>query len=212
MKKYICGGMAAAFLLLFVSFASADVLYDNGPIDGTVDAFTINLGKTVSNSFSLSSNSTVTGVTFGSWDFPRDPISTIDWAITTDHLGGTTLFSGSGATVANSFMTTNSYGYHIYENNFSLSALLSAGTYWLQLSNAVTPNGNGVFWDENNGPSSAYSSGLGNLANYDINGTTGSESFQITGRAASVPEPTTMLLFGAGLAGLTAIRRKNRNG
>ena len=45
-------------------------LYSNGPLDGTHDAWTINYGYVVSNSFTLGSASTVGGFDFYTWGYP----------------------------------------------------------------------------------------------------------------------------------------------
>ena len=58
------------FLALAVVPASAQVLYDDGPINGTVDAWTINFGFVIGDSFTLLNNSTVGGFNFGAWEFP----------------------------------------------------------------------------------------------------------------------------------------------
>ena len=47
------------------------VLYENGPINGTTDAWTINEGFVVSNTFTVpSGGSPVIGMSFGAWVFP----------------------------------------------------------------------------------------------------------------------------------------------
>ena len=43
------------------------VFYDDGPINGTVDAWTINYGYIVSDTFVAPHNTTVTGFMFGAW-------------------------------------------------------------------------------------------------------------------------------------------------
>ena len=43
------------------------VIYDNGPINGTTDAWTINFGFVVSDTFTVTRAANVTGMTFGAW-------------------------------------------------------------------------------------------------------------------------------------------------
>ena len=76
-------GVMAASLAAGTSFASASVLYDNGAINGGINAWNISNGYAVENSFTLSSASTVTGVLFGLWSNPGDVISTVDLGIST---------------------------------------------------------------------------------------------------------------------------------
>jgi hypothetical protein len=46
--------------------AVAQVVYDNGPINGTTDGWTINFRFSVSNTFTTSGG-TLTGLDFGAW-------------------------------------------------------------------------------------------------------------------------------------------------
>ena len=102
-------------LVLAVIPASAQVLYGNGPINGTVDAWTINFGYVVSNGFNLPVAATVTGFDFGVWEFPGDSMTSVDWSITASENGGTVFGSGtaSGANLADTFVSSNQYGYDI---------------------------------------------------------------------------------------------------
>lgn len=61
--------------------ASAQVLYEDGPVNGTQDAWTINFGYIVSDSLTLNGNS-VSGFAFYAWEFPGDVLSSVDWSIT----------------------------------------------------------------------------------------------------------------------------------
>ena len=75
---------ALALLLIGGRQAKADpVLYDNGPINGTVTARTINFSWSVSDSFTLSSASTLTGVQIGLWVAAGGVPSSVAWSIGT---------------------------------------------------------------------------------------------------------------------------------
>ncbi len=71
------------------------VLYDNGPVNGTVDAWAINFGYVVSDTFTLASEDTVSGFDFYVWAYPGDTALSVDWSITSDEFGGTTYGSGT---------------------------------------------------------------------------------------------------------------------
>ena len=130
-------------LALAVIPASASTLYSNGGLNGTYDAFTINFGYIVSNNFALSGASTVTGFDFNTWSYPGDTPLAVDWSITGAENGGTVYGSGAGASLANTVISTNGYGYQINNDVVSgLNVSLGAGTYWLNLQNAVTSQGN----------------------------------------------------------------------
>ena len=64
--------------------AAAQVVYSNGPINGTIQGWTINFGFAVSDTFSLSSSQTLTSVSFGADAAPGDVIEDVDWAIVLD--------------------------------------------------------------------------------------------------------------------------------
>jgi len=71
--------------------AVADTVYDNGPINGSIDAWTINFGFEISDSFTLSgASTTLTGLSFGAWLFPGDTITSVEVSITNFEGGGPT--------------------------------------------------------------------------------------------------------------------------
>jgi hypothetical protein len=196
-------------LMLVVAPAMADV-YNNGPYNGTNDAWTINFGFTVSDSFTLgSSGGAVDSFHFVYWD-----ASSSDVLTTADLQLGTTSFGGSATTVAfsNTFLGTNQYGYFLYQADATgLSIPWAGGAGFATLGNACTTSGcsisNPIYWDENSGPSTAYENTIGSIP---------SEAFTLT-RACSagspdclppVPEPSSILLFSSGVFGLVGILRR----
>jgi hypothetical protein len=187
------------------------VLYSNGSGDVGL-AYLINYGEAITDSFTLSQNSTVTGADFAAWILTDpDTLSTVDYAITTAPLGGTTESSGTVSPVGSLTMVEGGWDY--YEESFSIPNVdLSAGTYWLELQNAVEADGGiEVAWQVDNGPSGAFSSAYGNLNGLSTPGSN-SEAFDIYGAANSAtPEPSGIALLGSGLAMLAAqTRRKLR--
>src|SRR5271169_7030322 len=92
--------------------------YDNGPINGTTDAWTINFGYVVSDTFTLASDATVTGVSFGVWEFPGDTMQTVDYTITQTENG---VGVGQTVNVTDKFISANQYGYNIDLISFNSS-------------------------------------------------------------------------------------------
>src|SRR5208282_4581603 len=173
-----------AFLCLALMLpASAQVLYDNGPINGNTDAWPFIFGYIVSDTFELSSNSTVGGFEFGMWEFPSGTLTSVDWSITSMENGGTSYGSGTvaGNYLTQTYLSTNSYGYLIYEVTATgLNVGLTGGTYWLNLTNAKDTSGGTAYWDENSGVG-CQSNGCPSQASESEAGTIASESFTITG-------------------------------
>jgi hypothetical protein len=88
---------------------------------------------------------------------------------------------------------------------------LAPGTYWFTLQDASVPSGDPVYWDQNDGPSTAYENVTGNLAGNNNGCNTCSEAFQIygaNGPSSSTPEPATLSLLGTGLLFLLGIGRR----
>ena len=81
---------ASLYLLATCLFAlpalAQNDLYDNGPTNGTNDAWTLNFGFAVSNTFTLSSNSTVNGLNFAAWLSPGDVLESIEISISSGSL------------------------------------------------------------------------------------------------------------------------------
>jgi len=196
--------------------------YDNGPINGTTDAWTINFGYIVSDSY-IAEGSNVYGFSFGVWEFSGDLMTSIDWSITSGENGGTVFGSGtaSGRNVIDQFISSNQFGYDI--NLITVSGLnvpeISGTTYWLNLQNAVVPSGDPVFWDENSGKG-CKSNGCPSSASESAVGTIPSEAFTVGGGCGNhnspacgppVPEPGSIMLFGSGILGLAGLLRYKVN-
>ena len=155
------------------------VIYDNGPYNGTTDAWTINFGFATSDSFTGSGN--VTGLHFVYWDASSsDLLTSLDMAV------GSTSFGGSFQTstgVTNTFIGVNQYGYALFQADATFPSA-GGGPGYITLANACTTSGcsvsNPIYWDENSGPSTAYESTLGSIP---------SETFSLTGGGNScMPE------------------------
>jgi hypothetical protein len=195
-----------AVLALAVIPAAAQTLYDNGPVNGTTDGWTINFGFVVSDTFTLGAPSTVTGVNFYAWTFPGDVLDSAEVAITSSEFGGTT-YSDQVVNFTQSACSANQLGFNVcLESSSGLAPVnLAAGTYWLNLENATVNDGDPIYWDENSGPSSASENSVGTIP---------SESFTVLGATSSsttsgtTPEPSSILLFGSGALGLAGVLRR----
>ena len=177
-------------------------LYDNGPSDGQDIAWTINFGYAVSDAFTLSSNSSVNGLTFTAWLDPGDTLGAIEVAITSSEFGGTTYFDQT-VNFSQSGCFLNGQGFNVCTGSgaFGTNVNLPAGTYWLTLDNACCDDS--VYWDQNSGPSLASESSVGTIP---------SESFTILGSSGTstgtTPEPDSILLFGSGILGVAGMLRR----
>jgi hypothetical protein len=196
MKKFGLSVLPALGLAFAAPAASATVLYDNGPVTGS-NAYFIN-GNAIADSFTLATASTVTGVNFAVWSF-GGAITTVDWGITST--ANSFPITGTAAvTIGASDGTVGPYT--INSDSFLTGDVtLAAGTYYLVLQNAI---GATVAWDVSSGPSTAFDK-LDHI-------TIPSETFQITGISAAVPEPSTwaMMLLGFAGVGFMAYRRKTK--
>src|SRR5450759_2829572 len=97
-------------LMLAVTPAMADTLYSNGPVNGTTDAWTINFGFAVSDSFTCSVDCTVQDFHIGVWLFPGDVLGSVDMALGSTSFGGT--FNTYNATGSQD-LGVNQYGYDL---------------------------------------------------------------------------------------------------
>jgi hypothetical protein len=199
--------LTIACLVLAVVPATADtVFYSNGAPNFTTDAWTINSGFSVSDSYlsGFPSGTDLSNLSFAVWQLPGDALTSVQL----DH--GTAAF---GTDLGSSVLTnptfdnqgTNQYGYNVgvYTFNFADNTLgeCRATTCWITLSNAVTTGSNPIYWDENSGPSSAFENTLGSIP---------SEAFTLSGNPSpgTTPEPSSIMLFGSGVLGLAGVLRR----
>src|SRR5579863_8024019 len=191
-NRLVCSVALLVCLMSAAVPAIAQTVYSNGSINGTTDAWTINFGFEVSNSFccredTLAGTATITGLSFGAWLFPGDTLQTVEVSITSDEFGGTT-FTDQVVSFTQSGCSGNQYGFNVCTETGSLTpvnlAFGGGNNYWLNLDNAVVNDGDPVYWDENSGPS---------LASQNSVGTIPSESFTLlgstSGGGSTVPEP-----------------------
>ena len=167
-------------------------IYDNGPINGNTDAWVINFGFIVSDTFTMSgSGNSVTGMSFGAWMFSGDTLTSAELSITSEPNGGTSYFDQT-VNFTQSDCVTNEYGYNVCAATASFTGpTLNTGTYWVNLQNASVPSGNPVYWDENSGDG-CTGSGCPSQASTNQVGTIPSESFTILGNNSCYPycQPT----------------------
>jgi len=147
--------------LITAHVSEAGVIYDNGPANGTIDAWTINFGYAVADSFSLAAASILTGASFTLWNLPRDATATVDWSVVANPTTGPILAFGT-ASVSQDFQFTNDIGYDVNSASIALpNIVLGPGTYWFELQNASVSNGDPAYWDMNGGPSQIWDSDFG---------------------------------------------------
>jgi hypothetical protein len=190
--------------------AMSGTIYENGPINGEVDAWVINNGDIVSDTFTVSGgNSIVAGLSFGAWLYPGDTLTSVEVSITSGINGGNIYFDETVAFSA-SRCATNQYGFNVCTETGSFNGpTLPNGTYWLNLQNASVTNDDLIGWDQNAGvrchspgcPSQGWDSNEGPIP---------SESFSVFGSASSTtPEPNSIVLFGSGIVvGMAGMLRR----
>jgi hypothetical protein len=183
--------LVAACLVLALPAMASTIVYSNGPYSPSgVDAWAINYGFSVSDSFYLGAPTKVTGFVFYAWESPGDLMTDVTWQITLKGGAGSPHFGvadkknkyGQGLLVD----TPDLFGYGPDTITVTLPLFdLTPGTYVLTLSNAAVPSGDPVFWDQNSGVgctgSDLTKKGCPSAARENVVGTIPSESFSIWG-------------------------------
>lgn len=202
--------IAAVVSALGVLPASAAVLYDNGAniatSGGNYNGWNISQGFEVSNSFTLSQASTITGVNFGILQSPYGggDITALDFGITSTP--DSYPITGHASVTTGAQTGTGENFWILRTDSFSTGNIsLGPGTYYLVLQNAVNTGSYVDFWTENDGPSTAFHGQYGSTDR-----SLGSESFQILGTVSPVPEPSTWAMMVLGFVGIGAMTYRRR--
>jgi hypothetical protein len=200
-------------LLLAVAPAMADTLYTNGPPNGTTDAWVINFGFSVSDSFICPRYNScfVEGFGIVTWNSPGDNLSNLEMQLGASPFGNY-YYDQVLAPTTSMDLGPNQYGLELWEYEFTVAGVdVPSGTNWITLQNANVPSGDPIYWDENSGPSSAFENTIGSIP---------SESFTVTGClpcacgirgpdcGPPTPEPSSIMLFGSGILGLAGVLRR----
>jgi hypothetical protein len=124
-------------------------MYDNGPVNGQVNAQLINFGDAVTDSF-YNGNGDVymSSFTFWAWLFPGDTLDNVEVSIGTTPLGGD-LYQGYVTPIQDDCFV-NGFGFNVCAETVEFF-LYPYGTAWLTLQNASVPSGDPVYWDQNGG-------------------------------------------------------------
>ena len=212
MKLHIAVLTFLCLILAAVPATAQFFVYDNGPVNGQVDAWTINFGFAVSDTFHTN-GTPLTNISFWAWLEPGDTATSVEVAIGTTGYFSNNLFDQSvNLTQSNCF--TNNFGFDVCQESGSFLLSSVTGNAYLTLENAVTAEGNPLYWDENSGVG-CMSNGCPSSAQENTLGTIPSEAFTLsyietttTTRSGTTPEPGSILLLGAGLLAVAGRLRK----
>lgn len=206
----VAGGFIRAFALSLAacSAALAGVVFDSGPTEFNGDGWHLADDGRTSQQFSLADPTLLMSFTFSTMRFGFGSGATVvNWEISKEAKGVKSLASGSSP-VSNQYIGYGS-GYYYFATTASFPDVkLNAGDYWLTLNTNRASDGKYVF------AAVRYASGgnifsspcCGSWYNFDIDGQL---PLQISGTTLA-PEPGTMGLFGASMAGAVVFLRRRR--
>jgi hypothetical protein len=180
---------------------AGQLVYENGPINGTVGAWTINNSFVVSDSFTVTNGGvSINELSFGAWLSPGSTLQSAEVSLTSAEFGGTSFFDQT-VNFTQIGCTANQQGANVCLVSGAFTGVnLNTGTYWVNLQNATTGTpGQPVYWDENSGvgcqsggcPSQASENGLGTIP---------SEAFTLSSGSA-IATTTSLSAPGSATAG-----------
>jgi hypothetical protein len=183
--------------------------YDNGPVNGQVDAWNVSSTFAVSDSFTLNPETQINNISFWAWLVPGDAAVSVGIAIGNQGYFSNNIYDNPAVSLTQAACTTNELGFDVCHESATINVQPPAGNYWLTLSNGVTAELGSMYWDENSGVG-CTSLGCPSLANDNSLGTIPSEAFTVSGGPSpTTPEPGSIMLFGSGILGLAAVLRRN---
>jgi len=174
----------------FLGCPLGGAIYTDGPPNGTVEAWYIDFGFEVADSFTVNGTTPISGFCFYFWVPSGATPLDVEASVTSSAFGGTTyfdqtinltcsVFCHSGDHLFGGVCGTTTVSYDVLTCSSQIAPfLLNAGTYWLNLQNATTNTGDPVAWDEAHGGGCPGSSCLSS-ADQTLTGTIPPESFVI---------------------------------
>lgn len=190
------------------------VLYDDGPTNGAINGLFIDgpnpgpYNQNISDEFVASGSGIANYMQVGLWVPTGETPTTLSWWLGTSAFSGN-LASGTNSSLQYSYLMTTG-NWDIYNVTVTgLSGALTAGdTYYLTLGNGNDSGGDQyVAWDVNNGAAACYVA-VGGVEQGGCG--YGGEAFTLyasSGGGGTVPEPSSLLLFGSGVLALAGLMR-----
>lgn len=210
--------VAIVALAVLPSWASAQVVYDNGVPDNS-DGLPVTALAYFADDFTLGTSATLNSFTWYALDLRQDGAATrtasFSWWILSDAGGrpGAVVASGDAVGVTGdktSYYCCGSqfvYTDYVYTANIG-SVPLGSGAYWLSIGNFADDQRYGAYWatSTQTGGNSYYSTDFG--ATYNRYLYPKDLAFSLSADVVSTPEPASVALLATGLVGVVAIRRR----